>query len=85
MLGDWLHDMRSRVAWAQIAFGLLGEEIELAGQTRWALGGSSGSEDRSRRGFMASRDVKDVYETLRELPADARAHGIAYAPVSLRS
>lgn len=38
----------------------------MAGQKRWALGTSTGREDRVGRTFMGSRDARDVYETLRK-------------------
>lgn len=49
VLADWLADMRDRSAWAQVQFGFLGEELELAGQRRHALDVDRAADKRRSR------------------------------------
>jgi hypothetical protein len=72
-LADWLADMRQRVAWSQYVFGITSGRLEEFGNRESALGMKSKDAERKTRQLLASRDVRDVYEVLREWFDDAIA------------
>ncbi|RSH92003.1 hypothetical protein EHS25_009374 [Saitozyma podzolica] len=82
-LADWLEDLRGRVAWAQVKFALVDDELELAGAKSKPLSTASDQHKLRSRQLLASQDVQDVIEAIPILPATLHSEGSHVEPGAL--